>query len=385
MAYEKVTLYGVPIVAQRKVNYGRIDPEAQPRAVHPQRARRGRLAHPPQVLRRQPQAPQRGRGAGAPGPAPGHPGGRRDALRLLRPAGARTRRLRRALRLLVEAQAPRASRSSSTSSARCSSTRAAEAVTKDDYPDSWRQGQLKFRVTYQFEPGADADGVTVHIPLQVLNQVTDEGFDWQIPGLREEVVTELIRSLPEADPPPLRPGAELREALPGPGGAPAGAAAGDAGPRAPADGRRAGRRAEDFDLGAGPRPPEDHLPDRRRAAPQARRGQGPGGAAAAAEAEGPPGPLPGRRGHRRARGRRVPGAHGPDGLDDRHAHRASSRPGGPASRSRRTRRWSTRATTVSVRLFDTEAEQAAGDVAGHPAADPAATSRSTRRSSPRTS
>ncbi|MDX6361040.1 MAG: ATP-dependent helicase HrpA, partial [Streptomyces sp.] len=70
-------------------------------------------------------------------------------------------------------------------------------VSKDDYPDSWRQGALKFRVTYQFEPGADADGVTVHIPLQVLNQVTDEGFDWQIPGLREEVVTELIRSLPK--------------------------------------------------------------------------------------------------------------------------------------------------------------------------------------------
>lgn len=73
----------------------------------------------------------------------------------------------------------------------------AGSVTKDDYPDSWRQGKLKFRVTYQFEPGADADGVTVHIPLQVLNQVTSEGFDWQIPGLREEVVTELIRSLPK--------------------------------------------------------------------------------------------------------------------------------------------------------------------------------------------
>ncbi|WP_405681432.1 ATP-dependent RNA helicase HrpA [Streptomyces sp. NBC_01238] len=73
----------------------------------------------------------------------------------------------------------------------------AGAVTKDDYPDSWRQGKLKFRVTYQFEPGADADGVTVHVPLQVLNQVTAEGFDWQIPGLREEVVTELIRSLPK--------------------------------------------------------------------------------------------------------------------------------------------------------------------------------------------
>ncbi|MGO4423793.1 DUF3418 domain-containing protein, partial [Streptomyces sp. MCAF7] len=73
----------------------------------------------------------------------------------------------------------------------------AAGVTKDAYPDSWRQGKLKFRVTYQFEPGADADGVTVHIPLQVLNQVTPDGFDWQIPGLREDLVTELIRSLPK--------------------------------------------------------------------------------------------------------------------------------------------------------------------------------------------
>ena len=197
MAYEKVTLYGVPIVAQRKVNYGRIDPETVPRAVHPQRPGRGRLAHPPPVLPRQPQTARRGRGAGAPGPPPRHPRGRRDALRLLRPADAGARRVRRALRLLVEAASAATSRNCSTSSSRCSSTRGPRRVTKDDYPDSWRQGKLKFRVTYQFEPGADADGVTVHIPLQVLNQVTAEGFDWQIPGLREELVTELIRSLPK--------------------------------------------------------------------------------------------------------------------------------------------------------------------------------------------
>src|SRR5206468_7834553 len=66
----------------------------------------------------------------------------------------------------------------------------AEAVSKDDYPDSWRQGALKFKVTYQFEPGADADGVTVHIPLQVLDQVSPAGFDWQIPR-SEEHTSEL--------------------------------------------------------------------------------------------------------------------------------------------------------------------------------------------------
>ncbi|MGH3102145.1 MAG: DUF3418 domain-containing protein, partial [Thermoleophilia bacterium] len=51
---------------------------------------------------------------------------------------------------------------------------------------------------YQFEPGSDADGVTVHVALAVLNQVEPDGFDWQVPGLRQELVTELIRSLPKA-------------------------------------------------------------------------------------------------------------------------------------------------------------------------------------------
>jgi ATP-dependent helicase HrpA len=74
---------------------------------------------------------------------------------------------------------------------------AAEDVLESDYPDAWAQGSLRFSLTYQFEPGADADGVTVHIPLPVLNQVVPDGFDWQVPGLREELVTALIRSLPK--------------------------------------------------------------------------------------------------------------------------------------------------------------------------------------------
>ncbi|WP_250279375.1 ATP-dependent RNA helicase HrpA [Frankia sp. Cppng1_Ct_nod] len=73
----------------------------------------------------------------------------------------------------------------------------ADGIDELDYPDVWRHGELALPLSYQFEPGADADGVTVHIPLPVLNQVTGEGFDWQVPGLREELVTALIRSLPK--------------------------------------------------------------------------------------------------------------------------------------------------------------------------------------------
>ncbi len=73
----------------------------------------------------------------------------------------------------------------------------ASHVTELDYPNFWHQNGLKLKLSYQFEPGDDNDGVTVHIPLPVLNQVKPEGFDWQIPGLRHELVVSLIKSLPK--------------------------------------------------------------------------------------------------------------------------------------------------------------------------------------------
>ncbi|WP_405471904.1 ATP-dependent RNA helicase HrpA [Streptomyces canus] len=196
MAYEKVTLYGVPIVAQRKVNYGRIDPESSRelfirnalvegdwRTHHKFFADNRKLLSEVEELE--------------------HRARRRDIVvdddtlfdfydqRVPEHvvSGAHFdswwKRKRHEHEDYLDFERAMLIRES------------AEAVTKADYPDSWRQGPLKFRVTYQFEPGADADGVTVHIPLQVLNQVTDDGFDWQIPGLRQELVTELIRSLPK--------------------------------------------------------------------------------------------------------------------------------------------------------------------------------------------
>ncbi|GAA6527081.1 ATP-dependent RNA helicase HrpA [Intrasporangium sp. DVR] len=68
----------------------------------------------------------------------------------------------------------------------------------DDYPTRWSQGDLTLDVTYRFDPGSDLDGATVHIPVDRLNQVTPDGFDWQVPGFREELVTALIRTLPKA-------------------------------------------------------------------------------------------------------------------------------------------------------------------------------------------
>ncbi|NJP32568.1 ATP-dependent RNA helicase HrpA [Micromonospora thermarum] len=71
-------------------------------------------------------------------------------------------------------------------------------VDEADYPDEWRADGVSLPLTYTFDPGTPTDGVTVDIPLPLLNQVPAESFDWQVPGLREELVIALIRSLPKA-------------------------------------------------------------------------------------------------------------------------------------------------------------------------------------------
>jgi ATP-dependent helicase HrpA len=73
----------------------------------------------------------------------------------------------------------------------------ADAVSANDYPQQWEQEGITLPVTYQFEPGGAADGVTVHIPLEVLNQVDDVGFDWQVPGMRQDLAVALLKSLPK--------------------------------------------------------------------------------------------------------------------------------------------------------------------------------------------
>ncbi len=98
----------------------------------------------------------------------------------------------------------------------------AEAVSTSDYPRRWRTVGLELAVTYQFEPGTEDDGVTVHVPVAVLNQLSPAGFDWQVPGLRAELVAALIKSLPKATrrhlvPAPDHARAALAELDPGAG------------------------------------------------------------------------------------------------------------------------------------------------------------------------
>lgn len=66
-----------------------------------------------------------------------------------------------------------------------------------EHPDTWQTGDLELPLTYRFEPGAEDDGVTVHVPVGVLARLGGEGFAWQVPAMREELVTALIKSLPK--------------------------------------------------------------------------------------------------------------------------------------------------------------------------------------------
>ncbi len=82
-----------------------------------------------------------------------------------------------------------------------------------DWPETWKQGDLELALTYRFEPGAEDDGVTVHVPLAVLGQLRPDRFEWLVPGLREELVTTLIRALPKELRRPLVPVPETAAAV----------------------------------------------------------------------------------------------------------------------------------------------------------------------------
>jgi len=69
---------------------------------------------------------------------------------------------------------------------------------QSEFPTRWTQGDQVLGLAYRFEPGAEDDGVSVVLPLALLQQIRDTGFDWQVPGLRDELITALLRALPKA-------------------------------------------------------------------------------------------------------------------------------------------------------------------------------------------
>ncbi len=196
VASERATLYGLPIVAGRKVAYGAIDPELS-RSLFIRRAlvegdwdtRHAFFAANRELLEEVEELEHRAR--------------RRDIVAddqalydfydaRIPPdvvSGAhfdrwwkRERRREPALLDFTRADLVRD---------------AGDALDRRALPDAWRQGDMTLPLSYVFDPGAARDGVTVHVPLKLLPQLQPTGFDWLVPALRPELVTALIRSLPK--------------------------------------------------------------------------------------------------------------------------------------------------------------------------------------------
>lgn len=79
----------------------------------------------------------------------------------------------------------------------------AESVSLADYPDHWHalgtdSQPIDLRLSYIYDPHDPADGVTVHVPLKALSRLTPEQFTWNVPGLLDELIVGLIKSLPKS-------------------------------------------------------------------------------------------------------------------------------------------------------------------------------------------
>jgi ATP-dependent helicase HrpA len=197
VAYERVTLYGVPLVARRPVNYGRIDPalsrelfirhalvEGDWREPHAFRAANRRLvdelaALEDKVRRRDVLVDDETIFAFYDARIPADVVSGRHFDNWWKKARRSTPDLLTFDRdLLVNA--------------------GRGSVDPAAYPDVWRSESIALPLTYEFAPGTASDGVTVDVPLAVLGRVRPEDFDWQVPGLREDLAIALIRSLPKA-------------------------------------------------------------------------------------------------------------------------------------------------------------------------------------------
>jgi ATP-dependent helicase HrpA len=197
MAHERVTLYGVPLVADRLVNYGRLDPEL---------ARELFIRHA--LVQGEWHARHRFLDTNR---------------RLLEEAEELEHRARRRDLVVDEEtlfdfydrvvpaeivsgahfdawwkQARRDQPDLLTfDPAMLLHEQATAEVRPEDFPDEWREGSLELPLHYQFAPGEAEDGVRVDVPLATLNHLDGSSFSWHVPGLREELVVALLRSLPK--------------------------------------------------------------------------------------------------------------------------------------------------------------------------------------------
>jgi ATP-dependent helicase HrpA len=73
----------------------------------------------------------------------------------------------------------------------------AQQVSSEQFPDHLDINGMRLPLVYQFEPGSSKDGLTLTVPQDVLNQITEARLQWLVPGLLRERVISLIRGLPK--------------------------------------------------------------------------------------------------------------------------------------------------------------------------------------------
>jgi ATP-dependent helicase HrpA len=196
VAYEKVTLYGLMLVAQRPVHYGPIDPKISREIFITHALVEGEYAAEGQFFRhnqrlvdeiRTLEAKSRLRDVLVDSRA------RYDFYDARVPAGIYNGPLFEKWRRQAERHDPRIL----FMSRRDLMQHGAGSVTQELFPDHLMIDRLRLPLEYHLEPGHPADGVTATIPLPMLNQLPAERFDWLVPGLSREKMTALIKSLPK--------------------------------------------------------------------------------------------------------------------------------------------------------------------------------------------
>lgn len=188
-----MTLYGLPVVSGRKIDYARVSTQAA-RAVFIQDGLLGQYPEPwPAFLQHN-----------------------RDLQAALEKAEAKARRRdllldAEQLAALYECALPsevvdvpslarwikRGGDEKSLKFSKSQLIAATDHTVVEDFPDTLKVGDLRLPLSYTFEPGDDADGVTVRMPVAALNALEPDVFEWLVPGLLAEKVMTLIRALPK--------------------------------------------------------------------------------------------------------------------------------------------------------------------------------------------
>ncbi|MEM7341807.1 MAG: ATP-dependent RNA helicase HrpA [Actinomycetota bacterium] len=72
-----------------------------------------------------------------------------------------------------------------------------DGIDPDDFPESWIVDGIDLELAYEFDPASHLDGVSVIVPVEVLNQLSASPFTWTVPGLRAELIGALTKTLPK--------------------------------------------------------------------------------------------------------------------------------------------------------------------------------------------